>query len=51
MNSSMACLKLLCCVYRSALHLAARAGALDVLEVLLETLDKAEKLEYKDDFL
>ena len=28
------------------MHLAARAGALDVLEVLLEDLDKADKLEY-----
>ena len=26
--------------------MAARAGALDVLEVLLEDLDKADKLEY-----
>ena len=31
---------------RSALHLAARAGALDVLEVLLEDLEKADRLEY-----
>ena len=31
---------------RSALHLAARAGALDVLEVLLEDLEKPERLEY-----
>lgn len=28
------------------MHLAARAGALDVLEVLLEDLDKADQLEY-----
>ena len=46
MNSSTACLNLLSRVYRSASHLAARAGALDVLEVLLEDLDKADKLEY-----
>ncbi len=31
---------------RSALHLAARAGALDVLEVLLEDLEKPDRLEY-----
>lgn len=31
---------------RSALHLAARAGALDVLEVLLEDLEKADRREY-----
>lgn len=34
------------CMCRSALHLAARAGALDVLEVLLEDLEKADRLEY-----
>ena len=28
------------------MHLAARAGALDVLEVLLEDLEKADRLEY-----
>ncbi|KAL3152721.1 hypothetical protein ABBQ38_012312 [Trebouxia sp. C0009 RCD-2024] len=31
---------------RSALHLAARAGALDVLEVLLEDLEKTDRVEY-----
>ena len=34
------------CHCRSALHLAARAGAIDVLEVLLEDLEKPDRLEY-----